>query len=205
MRDTRPRSDRHVGAGARTLPDLGDRCRDACGHRRPAARRGILGVLIREAKSLRMHDLRTIHARSASARHHPLMRTFLGVPILLRGVAYGNVYLTEKEGGATHRGGRGASAAAGGAGGCRDRECSPPRDVDPLAASARVTQRDRRRARLGARARAATRSSRGDSRSFVDARLVLIALPDGAGASVSPPPRVRMALRPEQLNKMIIS
>ena len=28
------------------------------------------------------------------------MRTFLGVPILLRGVAYGNLYLTEKEGGA---------------------------------------------------------------------------------------------------------
>ena len=28
------------------------------------------------------------------------MRTFLGVPIVLRGVAYGNLYLTEKEGGA---------------------------------------------------------------------------------------------------------
>ena len=27
------------------------------------------------------------------------MRTFLGVPILLRGVAYGNLYLTEKDGG----------------------------------------------------------------------------------------------------------
>ena len=27
------------------------------------------------------------------------MRSFLGVPILLRGVAYGNLYLTEKEGG----------------------------------------------------------------------------------------------------------
>jgi GAF domain-containing protein len=28
---------------------------------------------------------------------HPPMKTFLGVPILLRGVAYGNLYLTEKE------------------------------------------------------------------------------------------------------------
>ena len=28
------------------------------------------------------------------------MRTFLGVPIVLRGVAYGNLYLTEKAGGA---------------------------------------------------------------------------------------------------------
>ena len=32
------------------------------------------------------------------------MRTFLGVPILLRGVAYGNLYLTEKEGGADFTG-----------------------------------------------------------------------------------------------------
>ena len=31
--------------------------------------------------------------------NHPPMRTFLGVPILLRGVAYGNLYLTEKDGG----------------------------------------------------------------------------------------------------------
>ena len=31
---------------------------------------------------------------------HPPMKTFLGVPIMLRGVAYGNLYLTEKEGGA---------------------------------------------------------------------------------------------------------
>ncbi|HZM17959.1 MAG TPA: GAF domain-containing protein, partial [Gaiellaceae bacterium] len=31
--------------------------------------------------------------------NHPPMRTFLGVPILLRGVAYGNLYLTEKAGG----------------------------------------------------------------------------------------------------------
>ena len=27
------------------------------------------------------------------------MTTFLGVPVLLRGIAYGNLYLTEKEGG----------------------------------------------------------------------------------------------------------
>src|SRR4029453_6185754 len=32
-------------------------------------------------------------------RHHPPMKTFLGVPILLRGVAYGNLYLTEKTNG----------------------------------------------------------------------------------------------------------
>src|SRR5918912_1396115 len=30
---------------------------------------------------------------------HPAMRTFLGVPILIRGEAFGNLYLPEKEGG----------------------------------------------------------------------------------------------------------
>ena len=61
--------------------------------------RGILGVLIRDARPLRLHDL-TEDARSAGfPPGHPPMRTFLGVPILLRGVAYGNLYLTEKQDG----------------------------------------------------------------------------------------------------------
>jgi signal transduction histidine kinase len=61
--------------------------------------RGILGVLIRESRALRLHDL-TADPRSVGIPpNHPPMRTFLGVPIMLRGVAYGNLYLTEKEGG----------------------------------------------------------------------------------------------------------
>lgn len=61
--------------------------------------RGILGVLIREAKPLRLHDL-THDPRSVGfPPGHPLMRSFLGVPIMLRGVAYGNLYLTEKHDG----------------------------------------------------------------------------------------------------------
>jgi signal transduction histidine kinase len=61
---------------------------------------GILGALIREAKPLRLHDL-TSDPRSAGVPpNHPEMHSFLGVPILLRGIAYGNLYLTEKEGGA---------------------------------------------------------------------------------------------------------
>jgi signal transduction histidine kinase len=61
--------------------------------------RGILGVLIRDARALRLHDLTADRRSVGFPPHHPLMRTFLGVPILLRGVAYGNLYLTEKEGG----------------------------------------------------------------------------------------------------------
>jgi two-component system, NarL family, sensor histidine kinase DevS len=58
--------------------------------------RGILGVLIQEAQPLRIHDLSADPRSVGFPPHHPLMRTFLGVPILLRGVAYGNLYLTEK-------------------------------------------------------------------------------------------------------------
>src|SRR5215204_7249600 len=61
--------------------------------------RGILGVLIRDAQPLRLHDI-TDDPRSVGFPHnHPPMKSFLGVPIVLRGVAYGNLYLTEKLGG----------------------------------------------------------------------------------------------------------
>jgi signal transduction histidine kinase len=62
--------------------------------------RGILGVLIRDARTLRLHDLGEDPRSVGFPPHHPPMRTFLGTPILLRGVAYGNLYLTEKTGGA---------------------------------------------------------------------------------------------------------
>ena len=56
-------------------------------------------MLIREAKPLRLHDLSEDPRSVGFPPHHPPMRSFLGVPVLLRGVAYGNLYLTEKAGG----------------------------------------------------------------------------------------------------------
>jgi signal transduction histidine kinase len=61
--------------------------------------RGILGVLIREARPLRLHDLTEDPRSVGFPPGHPPMHTFLGVPIVLRGVAYGNLYLCEKAGG----------------------------------------------------------------------------------------------------------
>src|SRR5437763_2909705 len=61
--------------------------------------RGILGVLIRDAKPLRLHEIAEDPRSVGFPPAHPPMRSFLGVPILLRGVAYGNLYLTEKHGG----------------------------------------------------------------------------------------------------------
>ena len=62
--------------------------------------RGILGVLIRDSAPLRLHDLGEDPRSVGFPPGHPPMRSFLGVPVSLRGVAYGNLYLTEKEGGA---------------------------------------------------------------------------------------------------------
>jgi signal transduction histidine kinase len=61
--------------------------------------RGILGVLINEAQVLRLHDLQEDPRSVGFPPNHPEMHSFLGVPILLRGVAYGNLYLTEKQNG----------------------------------------------------------------------------------------------------------
>jgi signal transduction histidine kinase len=61
--------------------------------------RGILGVLIDDPRALRLGDVGD-HPRSYGfPPGHPPMRTFLGVPVLIRGQAWGNLYLTEKAGG----------------------------------------------------------------------------------------------------------
>jgi two-component system, NarL family, sensor histidine kinase DevS len=65
----------------------------------PPHGRGILGVLIKDARPLRLHDLTEDPRSVGFPPGHPPMHTFLGVPIVLRDVAYGNLYLTEKQGG----------------------------------------------------------------------------------------------------------
>jgi two-component system, NarL family, sensor histidine kinase DevS len=77
---------------------LDDETRTAIGD--PPHGRGILGALITDASPLRLHAI-SDDARSVGfPPNHPPMSSFLGVPVLLRGVAYGNLYLTEKDGGA---------------------------------------------------------------------------------------------------------
>ena len=61
--------------------------------------RGILGVLIRETRPLRLHDIADDPRSVGFPPGHPPMRSFLGVPVMLRGLAYGNLYLAEKAGG----------------------------------------------------------------------------------------------------------
>jgi len=61
--------------------------------------RGVLGLLIDDPRPIRLKDV-SKHPRSFGfPAAHPPMRGFLGVPIVIRGNAYGNLYLTEKRGG----------------------------------------------------------------------------------------------------------
>jgi signal transduction histidine kinase len=61
--------------------------------------RGVLGVLIEHPEPLRLSDVSS-HPRSYGfPAGHPVMRGFLGVPVVIRGQVWGNLYLTEKEGG----------------------------------------------------------------------------------------------------------
>lgn len=57
---------------------------------------GVLGLLMRDPRPLRLHDLTTHPDASGFPTEHPPMRTFLGAPIRIRDRVFGNIYLTEK-------------------------------------------------------------------------------------------------------------
>lgn len=60
---------------------------------------GVLGVLIKDPRPIRLHRVAD-HAESFGfPPNHPPMESFLGVPVIIDGDAYGNLYLTDKQGG----------------------------------------------------------------------------------------------------------
>ncbi|MDX6439184.1 MAG: hypothetical protein QOF45_1767 [Gaiellaceae bacterium] len=79
----------HTGIDAETVAKIGDLPRG----------RGILGALITDARSLRLESISDDPRSVGFPPNHPPMRGFLGVPILLRGRAFGNLYLAETESG----------------------------------------------------------------------------------------------------------
>jgi signal transduction histidine kinase len=85
-----------LGTGLEQFITVGvdDRIRATIGD--PPRGRGILGALIHERRSLRLRDLSQDPRSVGFPPGHPPMRSFLGVPVMLRGTAFGNLYLTEK-------------------------------------------------------------------------------------------------------------
>jgi signal transduction histidine kinase len=75
-----------IGIDAETQAQIGDHPRG----------RGVLGVLTDDARPLRLADVGDHPKSYGFPIGHPPMRSFLGVPLVIRGEAWGNLYLTEK-------------------------------------------------------------------------------------------------------------
>ena len=61
--------------------------------------RGLLGLLIKEPRPLRLATISGHDESSGFPEGHPAMRSFLGVPVRVRDEVFGNLYLTDKRGG----------------------------------------------------------------------------------------------------------
>ncbi len=62
---------------------------------------GVLGLLIREPRPLRLDTLADHPASYGFPEHHPAMGSFMGTPVRIRDQVWGNLYLTEKIGAAS--------------------------------------------------------------------------------------------------------
>ncbi|HWO65935.1 MAG TPA: GAF domain-containing protein [Umezawaea sp.] len=60
--------------------------------------KGLLGLLIKDPRALRLRDLSSHEASVGFPSNHPPMHGFLGVPIRVRDEIFGNLYMTEKKG-----------------------------------------------------------------------------------------------------------
>lgn len=79
----------HIGIGSDTA--------DAIGHL-PRGE-GVLGTITRQAKTVRIDEIANHPDSVGFPDHHPEMHSFLGVPVRVGSRIFGNLYLTEKEGG----------------------------------------------------------------------------------------------------------
>ncbi|MCS7264654.1 MAG: GAF domain-containing sensor histidine kinase [Armatimonadetes bacterium] len=64
----------------------------------PPKGHGVLGLIIEQGRPLRLKDVTKHPNFYGFPDHHPFMRSFLGVPIIVNGKPFGRLYLTEKIG-----------------------------------------------------------------------------------------------------------
>ncbi|MFS3127116.1 GAF domain-containing sensor histidine kinase [Nocardioides sp. Bht2] len=60
---------------------------------------GLLGLITRSPRAVRLRDLSQHPTSAGFPSNHPQMTTFLGMQVRVRGKVFGNLYLTEKQGG----------------------------------------------------------------------------------------------------------
>ena len=85
------------GLGAFITVGIDQELADRMGHLPEG--KGVLGQLITAPHPLRISDLGAHSSSLGFPEQHPPMRTFLGVPVLVRGEVFGNLYMTEKRDG----------------------------------------------------------------------------------------------------------
>jgi signal transduction histidine kinase len=78
----------HVGIDQATQAGIGDLPRG----------RGILGLLVNHPVPIRLDDMTSHPSAVGFPPGHPVMKSFLGVPVRVRGQVFGNLYLTDKRG-----------------------------------------------------------------------------------------------------------
>ncbi|WP_439657789.1 GAF domain-containing sensor histidine kinase [Lentzea sp. HUAS TT2] len=61
--------------------------------------KGLLGLLIKDPRAIRLHDLAEHSASVGFPPNHPPMHSFIGVPVRVRDEIFGNLYMTEKNNG----------------------------------------------------------------------------------------------------------
>ena len=88
--ETTPQIERFITKG------VTDEERAAIGHLPEGE--GILGLLIREARPMRIPEIGDDPRSAGFPPNHPRMHSFLGAPVRALGQVYGNIYLTEKQG-----------------------------------------------------------------------------------------------------------
>lgn len=81
----------HEGVSAERARDIGN----------PPTGRGVLGIVVRERRTIRLDSITEHPDAYGFPQHHPVMTSFLGVAITAGAQAFGNLYLTDKEGGFT--------------------------------------------------------------------------------------------------------
>ena len=85
----------HTGLSEFITVGIGDEARRAIGSLPKG--HGILGLLIADPRPLRLPDLNEHPDSFGFPPNHPPMTSFLGVPIMVRGEVFGNLYLTDKQ------------------------------------------------------------------------------------------------------------
>jgi len=78
----------HVGMDVEQVVEIGELPRG----------QGVLGLLIQHPLPMRIDDLMAHPSAAGFPANHPVMHSFLGVPVRVRGRVFGNLYLTEKRG-----------------------------------------------------------------------------------------------------------